>query len=499
MLAGAELRMHTPRNSIPASRQAGPPVRPRHLVGWLVAFMFATSAAFVALRMVTPSDGTQLPPRPEAWTGDGVIVHANPGQPLHDRDLVTAIDGVPLGSAGRSWRVRAYQPGDRLTYQVVRGGHSQEVTVTLRRADAGRLWQGRGTILVVVAFLGVAVYLYTRRAGPATAALLVLGSGLLSSTVAVELGVSAVDTRGGPFLWLYLLSTYAVYVTSFGGLAAFVLVFPRPWPPLTRHRWLLPVAYATPPALWAAAWALAALDAGLSTRWIGRVVAAELTIVMAVLGLAVVLAVARSLTETDPVARQQLKWVVGGGGLSATLALAVWYLPVLVAGEGLLPLESIGFAGLPLLAGLTVAVLRHRLFDLDRVVSRTVAYALLTVLLGGGYAGVVLGLGQLLGRDRPGLAVAVATLAVAAAFQPARRRIQDVVDRRFNRRRHDAARTIQAFTSRLGQQIDLGTLTSELLTVADQTMQPTRVSLWLRPTPSPESLQRGGGTSPHRT
>ena len=350
---------------------------------------------------------------------------------------------------------------------------------------------------MVVLFCVVA-YLYARRAGPATAALLVLGSGLLSSTIAVEIGVSAVDIRGGPFLWLYLLSTYAVYVTCFGGLAAFVLLFPRPWPLLGRHRRLLPVAYASPPAL-LVAWALAALDAASSTRWIGRVVAAELSIVMAVLGLATVLAVARYLTETDPVARQQLKWVVGGGVLSATLALVVWFLPVLVTGEGLLPLESIGFAGLPLLAGLTVAVLRYRLFDLDRVISRTVAYALLTVLLGGGYAGVVLGLGQLLGRDRPGLAVAVATLAVAAAFQPARRRVQDVVDRRFNRRRHDTARTIQAFTSRLRQQIDLDTLTSELLAVVDQTMQPTRLSLWLRPTPSPESLQRDGGTSPHRT
>jgi hypothetical protein len=488
--------MHTPSKSIPGSRQAGPPVWPRHQVGWLIAFMFATSATFIALRVVTPSDGTQVLSRPAAWTGDGVIIHTNPGQTLRDRDLVTAIDGVALGSAGRNWHVRAYQPGDRLTYQVVRGGDTQKVTVTLRRADTGRLRQAWGTILFVVLFFCVVAYLYARRTGPATTALLVLGSGLLSSTVAVEIGVSAVDTRGGPFLWLYLLSTYGVYVTSFGGLAAFVLLFPRPWPPLSWDRRLLPVVYAIPPAL-LVAWALAALDAASATRWIGRVVGGELSIVMAVLGLAIVLAVARYLTETDPVARQQLKWLVGGGALSATLALVVWFLPVLVTGEDLLPLESVGFAGLPLLAGLTVAVTRYRLFDLERVISRTVSYALLTVLLGGGYAGVVLGLGQLLGRDRPGLAVAVATLAVAAAFQPARRRIQDGVDRRFNRRRHDAARTIQAFASRLRQQIDLDTLTGELLAVVDQTMQPTRVSLWLRPTPSAESLQRSGGTSPH--
>ena len=102
------------------------------------------------------------------------------------------------------------------------------------------------------------------------------------------------------------------------------------------------------------------------------------------------------------------------------------------------------------------------------------------MLLGGGYTVVVLGLGQLLGRDST-LVVAGATLAVAAVFQPARRRVQQAVDRRFNRRRYDAARTIQGFSARLREQVDLDALTAELLVVADQTMQPTRVSIWLRP------------------
>jgi hypothetical protein len=125
------------------------------------------------------------------------------------------------------------------------------------------------------------------------------------------------------------------------------------------------------------------------------------------------------------------------------------------------------------------AVLRYRLYDLDRIISRTLAYGLLTVLLGLAYAAVVLGLGGLL-PDSSSLAVAAATLAVAAIFQPVRRRVQALVDRRFNRRRHDAARTIADFSARLRNQVDLGTLTGELLTVVDQTMQPTKSSLWLK-------------------
>jgi hypothetical protein len=170
--------------------------------------------------------------------------------------------------------------------------------------------------------------------------------------------------------------------------------------------------------------------------------------------------------------------------------LTLWLVPELVLGKDLLPAQWVGFSGLPLLAGLTVAVLRFRLFDVDRIISRTLAYGLLTVLLAGGYAAVALGLGQLLGRDSS-LVVAAATLTVAALFQPARRRIQQVVDRRFNRRHYDTAQTVEAFSARLREQVDLNTLSAELLAVADQTMEPTTVSLWLRP-----PIQRSGQPAP---
>ena len=175
--------------------------------------------------------------------------------------------------------------------------------------------------------------------------------------------------------------------------------------------------------------------------------------------------------------RQQLRWV------TSAAAVAAAGIPVAMAG---IAIESPAVVGVALLGSAAVlclaiaaAILRYRLYDLDRVISRTLAYGLLTVLLGIGYAAVTLGLGGLLGRDSS-LAVAAATLAVAAAFQPARRRVQAAVDRRFNRRRHDAGRVIEAFGARLRDQVDLDAVGGELLGVVDQTMQPTQASLWLR-------------------
>jgi cytochrome b subunit of formate dehydrogenase len=203
-------------------------------------------------------------------------------------------------------------------------------------------------------------------------------------------------------------------------------------------------------------------------------------------GVLTVLAGAASLVvrfrHARGIERQQLQWVALAAILTGLSILATAVL-IAVGEVNLGAWASVfGVAFLPLATG--AAILRYRLYDLDRIVSRTLAYGLLTLLLGGGYALVVLGLGQLLGRDSS-LVVAGATLAVAAVFQPARRRVQAAVDRRFNRRRHDAARIIEGFGAHLRDQVDLDTLTGELLAVVDQTMQPTQARLWLRPPAAP--------------
>ena len=174
------------------------------------------------------------------------------------------------------------------------------------------------------------------------------------------------------------------------------------------------------------------------------------------------------------VERQQLKWVA----LAGPFACSAGRSPESVDGSDLLFIPP--FIAIPVAAG--IAILRYQLFDVDRLINRTLVYGALTVLLGGAYVGLVL-LGQSLSSSLVGggnLAIAVSTLLVAALFLPLRSRVQRFVDRRFYRRRYDAQRTLEGFGARLREQVDLETLRSDLGTVVEETMQPAHVSVWLR-------------------
>jgi hypothetical protein len=175
------------------------------------------------------------------------------------------------------------------------------------------------------------------------------------------------------------------------------------------------------------------------------------------------------------VERQQLRWVAAGAAAAVAGLLAGAAVPQDNVLSGVLYSSVLC---IPL--AVAVAVLRYRLWDLDRLVSRTVTYAVVTALLVVPYLLIVPAAGRLVGGSGS-LAVAAATLAAAAAFAPLRRRVQGLVDRRFNRRRYDAARTVEGFAAHLRDQVDLDALSVELLAVVDQTMQPAGVSMWLRP------------------
>ena len=187
---------------------------------------------------------------------------------------------------------------------------------------------------------------------------------------------------------------------------------------------------------------------------------------------------ARSWRRSSGERRQQLKWLMSGAaitvaGLAGIFGFGFSTSPVWVV------LDIVSFnASFALPVAITVGILKYRLYEIDRIISRTLAYAIVTGLLVGVYAGLVLLATRVLSVHTP-VAVAASTLAAAALFSPLRRRVQRAVDRRFNRARYDADQTVAAFAARLKNAVDLDTVQADLVTVAAAALEPTHVSVWM--------------------
>jgi hypothetical protein len=170
--------------------------------------------------------------------------------------------------------------------------------------------------------------------------------------------------------------------------------------------------------------------------------------------------------------RLQLKWCAA----AALVLVVVFVASIWVSSAAVNVLQSLAFVGL--WTAIAIAVLKYRLYEIDRVISRTLAYAIVTGLLVGVYAGLVLLATQVF-RFHNTVAVAASTLVAAALFNPLRRRVQEVVDRRFNRARYDADQTVAAFAARLKDTVDLDSVRDDLATVVDQALEPAHVSVWI--------------------
>jgi hypothetical protein len=334
------------------------------------------------------------------------------------------------------------------------------------------------------------------------------GLGLALQAFATQYAIYALLTAPGALpgaAWLAWISSWLTIPPIYSAFAALLLLFPTGrllsprWRPVAWMvvGWIVGVAvgnFAYSPDSYLGVEAPVRLNeaAGQIMTTIGGLAWLLVTLALPAAAASLVVRFRRSRGEE----RHQLKWLAYAAAMLGLGLLGIGLVDILDQLGGVRPrftrpvwtvlaaVAILGVTALPVTAGM--AILKYRLYEIDRIINRTLVYGLLTALLAAVYAGLVLSIGQLsggIGTEPPSGAVAGATLAVAALFQPARRRIQQVVDRRFNRRKYNAAQTIQAFSARLREQVDLDTLSSELLAVVDQTMEPTQVSFWLRPSP----------------
>jgi hypothetical protein len=294
--------------------------------------------------------------------------------------------------------------------------------------------------------------------------------------------------------WAAWLATWIFTLPVFIGPCVALFLFPTGRPPSPRWR----------PALWfvclapfAALWSAfetgelesfpgvdnpAAATGALATFVDGLNASGEAVFAPALFLLAAASIVVR-FRRAGGRERLQIKWVAYAASVMAVCFIASFTVGEVVpwwASDALFLLGFAGFAAIQVAAG--VAMLRHRLYEIDLVINRTLVYGALTAILAAAYVGLVLLLGLALGPVTSGsdLAIALSTLAVAALFVPVRRRVQGLVDRRFYRHKYDAARTLEGFSARLRAQTDLETLRAELTGAVAETMQPAHVSLWLR-------------------
>jgi hypothetical protein len=452
------------------------------------AIFLLLNIAQVAYRFTIPSLGwTSKDPDTEEVTYEFRLeVNAvEASSPLQPGDAVQSIGGIPVSQIitpvpTPHIRPEFWQIGEKVLIAINRAGQPLEYEIQLIHWTHGAWWLtnfgGFNALLnwlITMLLFGVGTFTFFKRPGNLSARFLfAFGLASLSITlsdstsdyIALYLDFPAAFTKGffSNIVFAYLLAP---------SLLSFTLTFPRPKPMIERQPLLLLVPYLV------GSITIILLILAPEYATIGFL----LTFAMLLLGL--VALVHTLFTMRDAISRAQMRWAVGG----VTLGIAVFLLNF--ASNIPSPYReivlSIASLGLPIITiSLAIAILRYRLFDIDLIIRRTLQYALLTGMLVLAYLGSVVLLQSLfeaLTGGQSQVVIVLSTLVIAALFNPLRRRVQRFIDRRFFRRKYDAEQILSNFSKLARDEVDMEKLSTALLAAVNETMQPEKVSLWLKP------------------
>lgn len=441
----------------------------------------AVALAFLGVQMTTPFDGARVPPGSQGFTAEGLRVatfgRSDDGSPgalrdgsrdgspgaLRDGDVVVAIDGrawsewVEALFAADAPRPDLRRGGD-VRYSVLRAGQRLELDVPLTAYPlAAALRANWGTIVFALLYLAVASLVFARRPGVAATRPFFLSACALLAATVWSLGLRVSDVTGATGFWLFQAGAALGFMLFWSAGLHFALSFPRPLPGLGRA-WLPWLLYGLPALLIARHLWVGHREHGTTSAWIATWSDGVDLHAAVVLSLTIVTFSLQYGLRTDPVERQQMRWGAFAAVVAGAAGLVLYLLPPLVALPAVHPnLIGVIVSVFPL--SIAVAVMRHNLFDIDRLLGHTLVYGVLSAGVLAVYVAVVFGLGRTLGAATDPWWALLATAVVAVGFQPLRVRWQRVVDRRLFGERSEPLRLL----ARLGTQLEATAEPGELL------------------------------------
>ena len=458
----------------------------------VAAFFLSLTGAFLAWHLASASDGARLEPGEPAWRSEGVVV-----TPLMERlnglqrgDVVSAVEGRSLEEWARAILDRGlprpnWLSGQAPVYIVIRKGQHVELSVPSTPYPlAAILAKNWSTLLFTFFTQLVMTCVFLIKPNDRGARALFLLAWSLSHTYTWSLGLQVSDIVGGLGFWLYQASASGAWFVFWSAGLEFAMVFPRNHPLLQKRPWLIPLVYLSSFALFFVYLAITRVTSPTMLDWLGRWIIANWLVALIFQSLTAYFIWDGYRSNHDPASRRKVHWLVFAFIFCGGIGLGLWFIPGVILGHPLIDANALGLSLLPFPVILAIAVLRYQLFDIDLIIRRTLQYSVLSGLLAIVYFGGVVVLQRiftgLTGQGLNQLVTVVSTLAIAALFNPVRRWVQDVIDRRFYRKKYDAAKTLAAFAATCRDETDLDKLTARLVEVVDEAMQPENVSLWLK-------------------
>jgi two-component system, NarL family, sensor kinase len=469
----------------------------------LAALLLIPAAAFLASHIAGPSDGARLEPGSDNIPLPGVKVTVLLPQEggLQSGDIVTHMQGRSM----EAWAQALFEPefertglekGDIIQYRVLRSEQPIDVQLTLGNYPLRAVLQSNwGTILFALVFQIVATYVFIRRPAHHAGRILFLSASSILSATTWSFGLHLLDFYTGVGFWLYKITTWGAYSLFWISSFHFAAVFPHPLPLIQRKPWIIPSGYLGA-VVFAATWVLVTQQVATSTLdWLRLWIPSEAAVAGVFLAASIAAFTWQYRIHKSGVQRQQIRWVIWSGIFSGAAGLIFYILPGLVGGSTINP-NLAGLIVLPVPLSIAIAILRHNLFEIDRLINRTLVYGALTVLSGSIYLTVVGTIGLFFQAQGNWVISLIATGVVAILFHPLRERINRWVNRRMYGDRDEPFEVLARLGHRLESSLSYDAVLPTLVETIAQTLKLPYVALrLLEPAPPRLAASYGRPTS----